>query len=96
MATVGITLAYRGGEDVPVLRSAPRTSEAITSSGTSQQASAVATVDEYWTIAVSGGAVWVAFGADPTAAAGDDYLLPDGAIMSFEAAVGDKAAVIDA
>lgn len=96
MATVGITFAYRGVENVPVLRGVPSGAEAITSSGTSQQSSGSAIVDEYVTIAVSGGAIWAKLGANPTAAAGDDWLIPDGGIITLQASAGDKVAVIDA
>lgn len=96
MATVGVTLSARGARDVPVLKTDPRISEAFTSSGTSQPSTGAATQYEYWRIAVSGGAVWVAFGSAPVAAAGDHYLLPDGAVETFEATEGDKVAIIDA
>lgn len=96
MATVSIVNAYRGNEDVPVLRSAVLGSEAITSSGVSQQSSVAATRDSYWHITVSGGAVWVRFGANPTAAAGDDWLIPAGGNLDVQAVTGDIVAVIDA
>lgn len=96
MATVGITCSYRGKENVPVLRSDTLLSEVITSSGTSQQTTGTATLDGYWRIAVSGGPVWVKAGVNPTAAAGNDYLIPSEGVLELQAESGDKLAIIDA
>ncbi len=46
-------------------------------------------------ITVSGGDVWVKFGASPTAAAGDEWLINDGQTREFKALAGDKMAVKD-
>jgi hypothetical protein len=57
----------------------------------------VAEADMYWYVAVSGGAVWAKFASGtPVAAAGEDFLIPDGAVLTFEAAVGQRAAFVDA
>lgn len=95
MSKVGISLAYRGGEDVPALRSDGRGATAITSSGTSQQASITAAADEYWMISTDG-TIWVAFGADPTASAGTTFMLTAGTYYFQAMTVGEKCAVIDA
>lgn len=95
MATVGVVNVYRGAEGVPVLRSAPLGTEVITSSGTSAQGSVTAVLDSYWHITVTGGAVWVAFGDNPTAVAGDGWLIPEGGSLDVEAVAGDKVAVVD-
>jgi hypothetical protein len=81
-------------EAVPVLK------QTITSSGASQASTTAAPADHegerFWSITVSGGPVWVAFGEFPVASAGNDWLLLDGATREFAAAAGQKVAVIDA
>lgn len=94
MATVGITLAYRGSENVPAIRSDGRGNAAVTSSGSSQASSLIAADSEYWVIATTGN-IWVTFAAAPVAAPGTTFLLTPG-VYFFEARVGDKVAVIDA
>lgn len=95
MSKVGISLAYRGSEDVPALRSDGRGATAITSSASSQQASITAVADEYWMISTDG-SIWVAFGANPTAAAGTSFMLTAGTYYFQSMTVGEKCAVIDA
>lgn len=95
MATVGIVLGYVQEKRSEVMRSTPRTSEAITTSAASQQAAATALDGEVWMISTTGD-VWVRFAANPTAAAGDDFLLPAGSIYHIAAVAGDKCAVINA
>lgn len=95
MAIVGITMGYRGGKDVPVLKSAPRVSEAKTSISSSTASSGIALADEYIRVATDT-AIWAKFGSDPTAASGDDYFIPAGGELIVEAAAGDKVAVIAA
>jgi hypothetical protein len=100
MAKVGITIgraidgfknAYAG---VPVI------SESITSSGSSQATTGTVpqVPDVAARITTSGGPIWVKTGsASPTAAAGDDYLIPDGGTLDIVfLEVGWKIAVIDA
>lgn len=94
MSTVGIVLAYRGGENVPAIRTDGRAATPITSSGASQASSITAADSEYWVIGTTGN-IWVTFAAAPVAAAGTKYLLTAG-VHFFEAIVGDKCAVIDA
>jgi hypothetical protein len=82
-----------------VPNTAPTAAEVITTSGTSQQSSnsvPAADDNEYWIITVSGGDLWVKFGADPTAAAGDEWLVTDGQTREWKALSGDKVAVINA
>src|SRR5687768_2018490 len=97
MATVSIVLAQRAQESVPVLRTEVYASESKTSGAGSSQSTAVApSNDYYWVVTSSGGAIWVRFGANPTAAAGDDWLIPDGGTREWEAVAGDKCAIVDA
>ena len=95
MATFSIVRAYRASEDVNVLRSVPGGAEAITTSGTSQASTTVAVADEYWHLAVTGGSVWVKTATAPVAAAGDQWLIPDGGFLDLEATAGHKVAVKD-
>ncbi len=96
MATCSIVI---GPVNRSVPNSLPTSASSITTSGTSQQSSnsvQAADDNEYWVITVSGGDVWVKFGASPTAAAGDDWLINDGQTREFKALAGDKMAVKDA
>lgn len=100
MTVVAITLsASRGGKEVPdsvVLRP----TESITPSGTSQATTGTpprADYSAYWTVTNNAsGAVWVKFGASPTAAANADWLLPAGQTMTLMAKAGQQVAVINA
>ncbi len=96
MAKVGITLSFRAGEEVPVLRSRILGSEAKTSSASSQATTMTADSDSFWTIASDGGPIWVTFAAAPTAIVGTGYLVTTGGVVNVEATAGDKAAIIDA
>lgn len=96
MAVVGMTMSYRGGASVPVVRGRdPRVSEVKTSFAASTQFTGTAVAGEYITVATDT-AIWVKINSNPTAAAGDDFLLPAGQIMSWEAMEGDKVAIIAA
>ncbi len=97
MATVSVVRAYRASEGVPVLRAEVVASAVATSGVTSQQVGGTAgNNDEYWSVTSSGGAIWAAFGANPTAAVGDDWLILAGATREWEASTGQKLAIIDA
>ncbi len=71
-------------------------SEAITSTGASQQSVMTALADNIWVISAVGGNVWVRFGANPTAASGDDWLICAGQTREFQGKAGHKVAVVDA
>ena len=99
MATVSITgtdVDHRTG--VPIEIAEPRVSESITSSASSQQSTNTFLAGEHVTVTASGGAVWVAFGANPTAAAGTTHLVTDGQTRAFFNRTTDQAkvAIIDA
>lgn len=95
MAKVCVALVQLAEGMKEVIRSAPITSELITSSGTSQLSTTAAGSGEYWMVSTTGD-IWIKFGSAATAAAGDDYLLPAGSIYHVKATLGDKCAVIDA
>lgn len=69
--------------------------EAITSSGSSQQSTNAAASGELVRVAVSGGNVHVLVGANPTADT-DDLLLTDGSTEYFACNNGDEVAIINA
>jgi len=97
MATVHVTFSGAMSSGAPVFPTTPRAKEAITSSGTSQSTTAEAKSGDFITVTSSGGAVWVRIAGTPTAAAGTDWLVTDGAAMTFgRAKDGDKVAIIDA
>ena len=99
MATVGITFGAAMDGFKPVYAGLPEVSETLTSSGSSQATTgAITHPDQIARVTTSGGAVWVKTGAaSPTAAAGDDYLLPDGGTIDLgRLQVGWKVAVVDA
>lgn len=104
MATVHIALcnvtanARIVTSTMPVPESVTVGSDTITSSGTSQQSSVVASrVGQFWTVAVTGGNVYVCFGADPTAATDAGHLLLDGQTRAFSVtAASEKVAIKDA
>jgi hypothetical protein len=106
MATLSVVIAQtfnpkRGYKD-PVPAATPFAAEEITTSETSQQsgvynAGVYGSYGSYWVLTVTGGNVWVKFGSDPTAAAGDQWLILDGQTREFAVdAEGQKLAVIDA
>lgn len=73
------------------------TSEAVTSSATSQATTITASNgDHVCRIAVSGNDVWVKFGPTPTAASASDILMLAGSVEYFDINEGDKVAVMDA
>ena len=81
----------------PVPYAVPGASESITSSGNSQQSTNGFDSGEWVSITSSGGAVWVAVGASPTAAAGTHWLTPDGGTTSLRRKdASHKVAIIDA
>ena len=104
MATVRVRLltvqnkALTGGTQ-PVLDPVPVQSQNMTSSGTSTQSTVVVPADAenlYWRIDSDGGAVWLKFGDNPTAAADDDWKVADQGFVEFSARKNQKVAVIDA
>jgi hypothetical protein len=104
MATVHIALcnvtanARIVTSTMPVPESVTAASDTMTSSGTSQQSSAVASrVGQFWSVTVAGGDVFVLFGADPTAVSDAGFLVLDGQTREFSVtAAGEKVAIKDA
>lgn len=108
MATFSVVLV-RGntvsdwGDVLPVAKSQPVAAESITTSGASAAGTAFVSGasprkwSDIWVVTASGGNVWVKFGASPTAAAGDDWLVVDGTTREFGVSVdGENVAVINA
>lgn len=98
MAKVGVTFGSVMDGIAPVYAGRVNASENFTSSGSSQSTTYTVTQpDEVARIATSGGPIWVRAGASPTAAAGDDYLVPDGGTLDLgRLTIGWKVAFIDA
>jgi hypothetical protein len=106
MATVAITLSAvsnkaRSGLNaiVPIQDAEPYASAFATSSATSQQAAIspfAGEADQFWTITATGGDVWAAFGEDPVAAPGNQWLIASGTTREFAAKSGQVLAIIDA
>lgn len=95
MGTFSVSLT-RNRTAAPVAQSiADSTATTITTSGSSQQASITGALSQVWRIAVTSN-VWVAFGTNPTAAAGSGYLLLAGTHEFAVTAASEKVAVIDA
>ena len=94
MATVSVVFG-RWHSSKPIMTKANQT-EAITSSGTSQNSSNTGTTaDDCVEVATSGGAVWVSLNGS-AASATNGFLLPDGTTRTFDAGSGTVVAVIDA
>lgn len=102
MATVHVTLGRVGaraetGSTLPILPGAPRAAETLASAGVSAPAGLVAQAGEVWSLTVTGGDVFVAFGPNPVAASGAGRLLLAGQTRDFAvSAAGEKVAVITA
>lgn len=103
MATVYIrttkvnTYSDRNRETVQVRNSIPEDTDEITSSGTSQQSTAIGYIGDVWNVRSEGGAVWLSFGANPTSVVDTTtWLLKDGEERDFGVTInGEKIAVID-
>ncbi len=96
MSTCSIVI---GPVNRSVPNSLPTSATSITTSGASQQSSnsvQAADDNEYWIITATGGDMWLKFAANPTAAAGDEWLITDGQTREFKGLAGDKMAVKDA
>lgn len=98
MATVHIT--FRAPTQVggtSILSRSPRVAETLTSSGTSGATTISAHQGEIADIVASGGAVYVAIGANPTAVVGEGDLVPNGGRIQIGFMnTTDKVATIDA
>ena len=97
MATVHVTFCAAVDGPAPVVAGVPEAKQTITSSGTTQSTTIAAAPGNICQITATGGNVWAAFGASPTAAAGSDHLIIDGQTREFGfLAPGYKVAIIDA
>lgn len=104
MATVHAVLsrikgrAYTGAT-MPVVDAQTITSKTVTSTGTSAEVSGISAsdTDQFWSITVTGGNVYAAFGATATAGANNGWLLIDGTTRDFSPnAAGEKLFIKDA
>lgn len=94
MATVSVVFGVKH-EELPFLKKANQ-SEVVTSTGVSQTSSNTGTnKDDCVEVATSGNAIWVTVDGS-TAAAGNQFLLPDGTTRHFVAGLGTQVKVIDA
>lgn len=94
MATVTIAASQAGanqGSRTPTLSGAPRASQVVTSSASNAVSTVIANAGEVLAVCVSGGAIRVAFasGANPNAATGAQYLVPDGGLLPVQALTDD-------
>lgn len=107
MATVHIAIGYSKGRNAhggqaPVRQSLVSRSVVMTSTGTSAQSSLTATQAEIntnpmWFVTVSGGAVDVTCGSNPTAVSTNSHRVLDGQVLELGiSAVGEKIAIKDA
>ena len=98
MATVNVNF-FRPAliqETTAVMGVSDNVNEVFTSSGTSQATTATATVDRnYVRVVASGGNVYLAFAASPTAVTGTGHLLIDGIPEIFFLENGFKVALIN-
>jgi hypothetical protein len=97
MATFHVSFGRAGDSGIEVMPARPNASQAITTSGSSQASTITAKQGDQCRVTVTGGNVYIAFGASPTAVSTTGYLLLDGDKDYFGALnAGDKVAVIDA
>lgn len=97
MATVHVAFARAMDGPAPVIASRPASSQVITSSASSQATTITAGNHEVCVVTATGGAVWVQIAGTPVAAAGSDWLIPDGTTREFgHVPPGSKVAVINA
>jgi hypothetical protein len=91
-----IVLGYRGANGAPVPRAAVNSAEYIADTSVESQSSITASERfEYWFITPTTD-VWVAFGTDPTASPGVDWLVIAGTTRDFEAQRDQKVSIVDA
>lgn len=97
MATLHVAFGKPGEGALMLMPASPSAAQTITTSGISQASTITATNGDTACVKVSGGRVFIAFGASPTAASNSGYMLNDGDADYFcNLKAGDKIAVIDA
>ena len=96
MATVHLRMGSAMGGGAPVNSPIPDAAQTMTSSGTSTPSTIAAKGGEYLRVVASGGAVYVAVGAAPTAGANLGDMVPDGGAFDCgPLKAGDKVAIKD-
>lgn len=97
MATLNVVFGRAMDGPAQVISGVGVSSQSITTSASSQASTVSAGNNQVCELTVSGGNVWVAFGASPTASAGTSFLLVDGQTRHFgHLPAGTKVAVINA
>lgn len=97
MATLNVVFTRALEGSAQTVAGIPNNATSITTSASSQTSSNAAVNETVCILTVTGGSVWVKFGAAPTAAAGSDWLLTDGSTRDFgHLPAGTKVAVINA
>lgn len=97
MATLNVVFSHAVERIAQVIGGIPTNATSITTSAASQTSTNAAGNEDVCQLTVTGGNVWVKFGAAPTAAAGSDFLLTDGQTREFgHLPAGTKVAVINA
>ena len=97
MATVHVAFARAMDGPAPIIAARPSSSEVITTSAVSQATTIRAGNDDTCVVTAIYGAVWVKIAATPVAAAGADWLIPEGTSREFgHVPPGSKVAVINA
>ncbi len=96
MANVSVVFARPMQGIAQVISAESTAAEAMTSSGTSAQSTATASVNDICRV-ITDGAIWIAFGDNPTAVAGSGHYIPANAGFDYgNLQHGWKVAVIDA
>lgn len=104
MATLSIvlvrsnTVSRWGDGPLPVPLSVPTGAQSVTTSGSSAQSSITGSMalSDVWVVTATGGNAWLKFGANPTAAAGSDWLILAGQTREFGVTTdGEKIAYIN-
>lgn len=96
MSVVNVSFGPGGGwKGVPVFSASPRISENL--DGSSETDTTATAINGEFARIATDTAVWVTFGATPTAAAGTTFYIPAGVVEHFGPLVdGWKCSVIDA
>ena len=98
MGTVNIVFSSVGGNSgaMPAYNGHPISAENVTSSGTSAQSTGSASGRGLAVRITPTVDIYAKIGTNPTAAVGDEWLIPAYMAMDFLVEPGDKVAVIDA
>ena len=97
MAVINVVFARAVERSAQVIASIPYSATRIDTTATSQASTNAAGNEDVCQLTVTGGDVWVKFGATPVAAAGSDFLITSGQTREFgHLPPGTKVAAINA